>query len=113
MEKYFSLEGGGKVNIVEHTLEQRAKWPDLKLLIGTDSQDEKNKRTGQRLTVYATVIVYRYGTKGAHYIYLKEEVPRVKTMFSRLYGEAERTMEVALYLKEEAPYVQIDALEFD
>jgi len=110
MEKYFRTEEGVKVNAVEHTLEQLKKWPNLKIYIGTDSQDDKEK--GVRVSRYATVIVYRYGTRGAHYIFLVEDVPRQKDMFIRLYEEATRTIEAAQMIDGEIP-VAFEALEFD
>lgn len=106
MDKYFKTEKGEKVNIIEHTLEQIQKWPNLTIYIGTDSQDHK------RMSMYATVIVYRYGHRGAHFIYSRDDVPRIKTMYNRLYGEAERTIEAADMLTKELP-VSIEALEFD
>lgn len=106
MEKYFRKENGELVNIVEHTLEQLEKWPNLKIYIGTDSQNFSG------LTVYVTAIVFRYGLRGAHYIYYKEKVPREKAEFTRLYNEGLRTIEAHSLLTEEIP-VQVEALEFD
>lgn len=106
MDKYFTTEEGKRVNIIEHTLEQLEKWPNLKIYIATDSQD----RAG--ISRYATAIVYRYGHRGAHYIFFKEEVPRVRDMYSRLYDEAVRTIETAQLIDAEIP-IAFEALEFD
>lgn len=106
MEKYFRTEEGLKVNIIEHTLEQLQKWPNLKVYIGTDSQDYGKS------TRYATAIVYRYGHRGAHYIFFIEDVPKQKDMFVRLYDEASRTIEAAQMIDAEIP-IAFEALEFD
>lgn len=108
MEKYFRTQENQLVNIVEHTLEQLEKWPSLKIRIGTDSQN-----TG-RITKYATVILYRYGNRGAHFIYSMEEIPKVfdKSQFVRLFNEGVRTLEAYSLLTEELS-VSIEALEFD
>lgn len=106
MEKYFRTEEGEKVNIVEHTLEQLKKWPNLKIYVGTDSQDYG------KVSRYATAIIYRYGHRGAHYIFHVEDVPREKDMFTRLYNEATRTIETAQMIDSEIP-VAFEALEFD
>lgn len=106
MEKYFKTEQGDLVNIVEHTLDQLRKWPDLTIRVGTDSQNYSG------MTRYVTTIVYRYGHRGAHYIYYKENVPRVRSDWTRLYDEGIRTIEAADLLQEEFP-IKIDALEFD
>lgn len=106
MEKYFTTEQGEKVNIVEHTLEQISKWPNLTIRIGTDSQNYSG------ITRYVTTIVYRYGRRGAHYIYFRDEVPRVRVEYSRLYDEGVRTMEAYELLTRDIP-VSVEALEFD
>lgn len=106
MDKYFRTEQGERVNVVEHTLEQIEKWPNLKVYISTDSQDDgPNSR-------YATAVVYRYGKRGAHYIYYVQEVPRIKDMFTRLYNEAVFTIEAAQLIDNEIP-ISFAALEFD
>lgn len=106
MEKYFKTEQGELVNIVEHTLDQIQKWPNLVIRIGTDSQNYSG------ITRYVTTIVYRYGHRGAHYIYFKEQVPRIRNEWARLYEEGIRTIAAAELLQEEIP-VAIEALEFD
>lgn len=106
MEKNFNLNTGEKVNIIKHTLEQKEKWPTLKMYIGTDSQDYG------KITRYVTVVVYRYGTKGAHFIYLKDEVPTIRDMYVRLYGEGVRTIEAAQMVMDET-FLSFDAIEFD
>lgn len=106
MDKYFRLEGGERVNIVEHTLEQVTKWPHLKVTIGTDSQDHGKK------TRYVTAVVFRYGHRGAHYAYHREEVAKERTMYERLFNEAVRTIETAQMIDSEIP-IAFEGLEFD
>lgn len=106
MEKYFRKEGGELINAVEHTLEQINLWSNLKIYIGTDSQNFSS------ITRYVTTIVYRYGNRGAHYIYFREDVPRVKTDYLRLYDEGVRTINTFEMLTSEIP-VSVEALEFD
>lgn len=106
MDKWFTTEEGDKVSVIEHTLEQIQKWPGLKVYIATDSQDYGP------YTVYATAVVYRYGTRGAHYIYFKEKVPRIRDMYVRLYGEGVRTIDTAELISSEIP-ISFEALEFD
>lgn len=106
MDKYFRTEEGELVNIVEHTLQQIEKWPNLKIYIATDSQDKDGK------SKFATAIVYRYGNRGAHYIFFREDVPRMRSMHTRLFEEAVRTIDTALLISEEIP-VAFEGLEFD
>ena len=106
MEKYFRTESGERVNIVEHSLDQLKLWPNLRVYIGTDSQDFG------KITRYATAIVYRYGQRGAHYIYYVEDVPKQRDMFTRLFEEASRTIETAQLIDTEIP-IAFEGLEFD
>lgn len=106
MDKYFKTEQGGRVNIVEHTLEQIDKWPNLTIRVGTDSQNYGS------VTRYVTSIVYRYGKRGAHAIYYREEVPRVRIEYTRLYDEGIRTIQCHDMLTSEIP-VAVEACEFD
>ncbi len=104
--RYFRKENRDLVNLIDHTIEMVANNPNLRIYIGTDSQSYGSK------TVFATCVVYRWsGQRGAHYIYFKEEVARIRDDYSRLYQEGLRTLEVLQEL-EEIP-IKIEGLEFD
>lgn len=105
MKKYFRKEDGTIVNLTTHILEQVDKHNNLTIRIGTDSQDYK-------VTKYATVVVFRYGLRGAHYIFHYDEVKRHKTEYLRLYEEGTRTIETAELITREIP-ISLDGLEFD
>lgn len=98
---------GKEVDLIEHTLEQMRNHPELKIYIGTDSQDDGAD------TVYATAVLYRYENKGAHFIYFREKVPRIWDMFTRLYSEGQRTIETAELILKEIAHAHFEALEFD
>lgn len=108
MEKYFRTQQGELVNIVTHTLEQLKKWPNLKVYIGTDSQ------VYRPFIRYVTAIVYKYGTRGAHYIYHCDHIGMGKRRddFTRLYEEGNRTILTSHLLTDEIP-IAIENLEFD
>lgn len=106
MEKYFRTQEGERINIIEHTLSQIEKWPHLKMYIGTDSQDVG------KITRNVTVVAYRYGNRGAHFVYLRNEIPKIRDMYTRLYGEGVLTIECAEMISSEIP-VAFEALEFD
>lgn len=107
MEKYFRTEAGERINLIDHILQEIDKNQDLRIYIGTDSQDKDGK------TKYATCVVFRYGKRGAHYVSQRDEGVRIKDTFTRLYGEAVRTIETAELIKESLPSISIEALEFD
>ncbi len=104
--KYFRTEENELVDILEHSIEQVKLYPDLKIHISTDSQNYGAK------TVYATVVVFRYGLRGAHYIYNKVRIPRIKDTFTRLYKEGEFTIECAEYIQNNTA-LRVFAVEFD
>lgn len=106
MGRYFRTKEGKLVDIVDHTLEQVKKYPNLTIRIGTDSQNFGDA------TVYVTAITYRYGSKGAHYIYLKQRVNRESVDYLRLYAEGVRTIETYGVLTAEIP-ISVEGLEFD
>lgn len=107
MDRYFRMEDRTLVNVIEHCIEQIGKHPELKIYIATDSQRTKKK------IAYATLIVFRYGTRGAHYIYQLDFVPRKNTShYERLYNEAVRTISLADMITKDTA-LSIEALEFD
>src|SRR6478609_4323195 len=98
--KVFKLENGREVDVVKHTQEILNKYSDVRIYVGCDSQNKK------RGCVYATVIAYRFthgeGTrKGSRYIYFDEWVKKTKDKFTRLWGEVERSVELAKWLSEQ------------
>jgi predicted RNase H-related nuclease YkuK (DUF458 family) len=104
--KLFRTLSGEKVDIVKHTLDIIKKDPYVEIHIGTDSQNKGDH------TQYAVVIAYRYGTRGVHYIYHKEKVNRIRDRFTKLFKEAELTIEVAEWLSKKIPSIKPE-LDFD
>ena len=65
----FITEDNQNVNLINHTLEMIKLNPSLIIRIGTDSQNFSDK------TKFVTSVVYRWsGRKGAHYIFIKENI---------------------------------------
>jgi predicted RNase H-related nuclease YkuK (DUF458 family) len=79
---------------------------NVKIYVGGDSQNIGST------TVYATVVVLHYGTNGGHVLYRKEEVPKIRDPFKRLWKEVENSMQVAMFLREsgirEIDYIDLD-----
>jgi predicted RNase H-related nuclease YkuK (DUF458 family) len=105
--KMFRKVNGQKVtDVVEHTLNIIRKDPTVEIHIGTDSQSEGE------ITTYVTALAYRYGNKGVHYIYWREKIPRINDKFTKLYREAELTIEFAEWFTERVKSVRVE-LDFD
>ena len=80
------------------------KGHDLRLYLGCDSQNRLH-------TTYATTLVFNVAATGCHVIYKKEVVPIISDMWTRLWGEAERSVDTALYLRQNG--VEIDTIDLD
>jgi len=104
--KLFRKVSGEKVDVVKHTLEIIKNNPSVEIHIGTDSQSEGDK------TTYVTAIAYRFGTRGVHYIYWKEKIPRVRNRYNKLFRETELTIEVAEWFTKQIKSVRVE-LDFD
>jgi predicted RNase H-related nuclease YkuK (DUF458 family) len=105
MTREFKKIGGENVvDLLLYTKEILEKNPGSKIHVGCDSQSYATK------TVYVTTVVFRYENRGAHVIYKREVIPRVKDLWSKLWGELNRAIDVAGYLKFEG---KIDVHQID
>ena len=94
---------GERIDPVEHTLKILRDYPTVKIHIGSDSQNIGKK------TKYATVIAYRYGSRGVHYILSKKTEMLIKDMWTRLWKEAEMSIDIAQWLTHQVSVrVEID-----
>lgn len=107
MKRVFKQEDGKMVDPISHTIDILSKHPDVKIYIGTDSQNKRH------LTCYVTSIAYRYGHRGAHFIYWKENTPRIKDRWTRLWGEVERSVEIANLLEDNSIKIYRVDLDFN
>ena len=83
---------GERVDTVNHTLEIIKSYPYAEIHIGTDSQNINKE------TCYTTVIAYRLGSRGVHYIFSKQKREIIRDMWTRLWKEAEYSVDVAEWL---------------
>jgi predicted RNase H-related nuclease YkuK (DUF458 family) len=73
------------------------KFPDTSIYVGCDSDNRRNH------TMYA-ITVCMYDTKrkdGVHYIFTREQTPKERSIFNRMLGEVQRSINVAEYLEKE------------
>jgi predicted RNase H-related nuclease YkuK (DUF458 family) len=105
--QFQKLTGPPKFDLGEYVHEYLAlhKDSDIKIYLGCDSQNRANT------TVYATTVVFHIGDSGCHIIYKKEIVPTIFDMWTRLWGEAERSVNTALYLRERG--IEISTIDLD
>ena len=104
-QKYFIFESmnealdfkdihGNKIDPIDHTRKILAENQFVSIHIGTDSQSIAKQ------TRYITVIAYRFGNRGVHYILKKSGVPQIKDLWTRLWKETEMSIDVAEWIRE-------------
>ena len=107
MNKYFKvLETNQKVDLLQYIVDKIKENPNLKIYIGTDSQNFGG------FTHYATAVVLRYNQRGGHVLYQKDKMPRIYDHWTRLWKECEKSVEVAEWLRE-ASAIGVDYIELD
>lgn len=106
MKRAFRKVNGDLVDLITHSTNVIKEHPHTKIYVGTDSQNKGD------YTIYVITVAYRYNTRGVHFIYHKEKVPRIKDSFSRLFKEAEFSIEVAEYLRKNSS-LKIEAIDMD
>tara|TARA_Y100000768_G_scaffold370061_1_gene335552 strand:+ start:4633 stop:5091 length:459 start_codon:yes stop_codon:yes gene_type:complete len=84
---------GNIIDPIDHTREIIKKNPFVEVHVGTDSQSLA------KMTQYITVIAYRYGNRGVHYILKKNGVPQIKDLWTRLWKETELSIDIAESIK--------------
>ena len=96
---------GNIIDHIDHTREILKKNPFVEVHVGTDSQSLAKK------TQYITVIAYRYGNRGVHYILKKSGVPKIKDLWARLWKETELSIDIAENIKKSlniTPEIDLD-----
>ena len=79
---------------------------EVEVHVGCDSQNHK------RHTVYVTTVVFRFPNNGAHVIYRRERVPKILDMWTKLWGETERSVELANLILEECN-LRVNQIDLD
>tara|TARA_B100000767_G_scaffold275523_1_gene312977 strand:+ start:13053 stop:13499 length:447 start_codon:yes stop_codon:yes gene_type:complete len=99
----FKNINGVLIDPIPYTKAMITKYPYVTIHVGTDSQSIAKR------TQYATVIAYRLGNRGVHYIVHKIEFPEIKDLWTRLWKETEMSIDIAEQMKESLDIeIQID-----
>ena len=99
--QYRKLDGTPVDDLASYTKDYLRKHKEVILSVGTDSQNIGGS------SVYATVVAFRHPGKGVHYILTKKREPIISDIITRLFKEAEDSIKVAEYLKENGVYQPI------
>ena len=106
MNDFKRMHDGSPVHLLDHVREAVSSNPGMEVLVGSDSHDRGDH------TVYTTTVVLRYWRNGAHVIYKRERAARVNDLWSRLWGEVERSLAVARMLTQEGG-VRVSRIDLD
>ena len=101
MTKFLKIDGE-KINTITYTLKIIEKYPDVKIHVGTDSHSLNDN------TRYITAIAYRFNQSGVHYIYSKNNFPKIIDKWERLWKETELSIEIAQILNNKEINIEID-----
>lgn len=104
--RFRRMHDSSVVDLLTHVRTVLAQGGDIEVLVGCDSQNRGSH------TVYSTTVVLRFRQNGAQVLYRKEETPRSNDLWTRLWGEVERSLAVARYLHEEGG-VRVHRIDMD
>ena len=93
---------GQSIDSLDYTKNIIEKHPNVKIHIGTDSQTLNDN------TRYITAIAYRFNKSGVHYIYTKNNFPKIVDKWERLWKETELSIEIAQILNNKEINIEID-----
>ncbi|HMC96218.1 MAG TPA: ribonuclease H-like YkuK family protein [Flavobacteriales bacterium] len=88
-----SMHDGRAVDLLAHVGGVLAAHRDVEVMVGSDSHNYANH------TVYTTTVVMRFFRNGAQVVYRREKAPKVVDLWTRLWGEVERSLVVAQILR--------------
>jgi predicted RNase H-related nuclease YkuK (DUF458 family) len=92
--KMFRLFGGDELKDVGlYVKDYLRNNPEVKVFIGTDSRQYRN------YTKYVTVIGLLKPRKGVHIIFKRENISKIRDIFSRLWNEVEYSRDIADYIE--------------
>lgn len=92
--QFKKLANRENVDLIPYIQEYMEQFPETEIWIGNDSQNRKHN------SVYALCIGLNRPGKGAHVLYSKYEVPRIKDNRERLIKETWDSIELAEFIKD-------------
>lgn len=105
-DRQFKVMGGHVDHEVCGYIATMCSEQNLDIHVGCDSQNYK------RYTVYVTTVVFRYPDNGAHVLYRRERVPKITDLWTKLWGETERSVALANLILEECR-IRVKQIDLD
>lgn len=105
--EYKKLDNTIIKDVAEYIKASISAVPYSKIYIGSDSQNKDD------FTVYVTaIVIHWHGDSGGHVIYAKEKVPRIRNRFDKLWGEVQRSVDTANFLKHDCN-IPVEFIDLD
>ncbi|MBL0126749.1 MAG: hypothetical protein IPP83_04665 [Flavobacteriales bacterium] len=101
-----SMADGRPIVLLDHVRALMRDRDDVEVHVGCDSHNHG------RHTVYATTVVLRYHRNGAQVVYHREKSAKVDDLWTRLWGEVERSLMTAELLREEG-HIRVHRIDMD
>ncbi|MBV42963.1 MAG: hypothetical protein CL834_08010 [Crocinitomicaceae bacterium] len=105
-DRIFKVMGGKVEHDVCAYIASMLHEQSIEVHVGCDSQNFK------RHTIYATTVVFRFPGNGAHVIYRKEKLPKIDDLWTKLWGETERSVALARLILEECN-IRVKQIDLD
>lgn len=106
-QQFRKVDGTPVHDLAQYINREMEKDPSISIHIATDSQS-----IGREATNYATVIAFRYPSRGVHCLVCKQRLPHIRDRWQRLYKEAEMSVELANWINEhtdhKVAYIDLD-----
>jgi predicted RNase H-related nuclease YkuK (DUF458 family) len=106
MNDFKRMHDNGPVCLLEHVRGIVDQEPGVEVVVGCDSHNFK------RHTLYTTTVVLRFKRNGAQVIYRREKAKKVTDLWTRLWGEVERSLAVAHALRDEGG-IRVSRIDMD
>lgn len=108
MDAFIKMGNSQKIELARYIQQFCEAHPDAEIYVGCDSQNYSKH------TVYVSTVLFRFHQNGAHVVYKKEKIKKITSLWPRLWGELERSVELASFIREQCgfPVKQID-LDFN
>lgn len=105
--KFKKLSDGSQINLAPYIKEyiQLNSNNSIRIYVGCDSHVKGE------YTTYVSTVVIHVGSSGCHVLYMKEKLEPIRDMWRKLWGEVERSVNLALYLRDNG--INIHTIDLD
>jgi len=107
--EFTRLQDSKKIEIAQYVKDyiDEHKYESMRIYVGCDSNNRG------KFTTYVTTVVIHVNDAGCHVLFQREKVPRIDDLWTKLWNEVERSVQLALYLRENGINIHNIDLDFN